>query len=263
MSDQKKPESDAAFVERVVEFVPFLQREAIKLSIGMVQRYLCKPTKSGAVCTDAQALRFIMLCKARGLNPFEGDAFVIGYDAKDGPEFSLITAHQAFMKRAADSPKFSGMDSGVIVKTAAGEIVDREGDFFLAGDVLLGGWATVFRRDWDRPMKARVRLESFNQGRSRWNVDAGGMIVKCAEADALRRSFPNQLGGMYSESESLSLVESPAAATDDGPPVGKIELRTQPPVPSFLNGQEVRAYEKIHEPAPAPQPAPAAAAREF
>src|SRR5712692_6668441 len=79
-------------LDREVQYVPFMAKDPIKLSARLVLRYLCTPTRSGKLCDEQQAVKFVMLCKARGLNPWEGDAFLIGYDGKDGPQFSLITA---------------------------------------------------------------------------------------------------------------------------------------------------------------------------
>jgi hypothetical protein len=103
--------------ERAVEFIPFGSKDAIKLTAAMVRSFIANPTKSGALPDDRQCIRFVMLCKAKRLNPFEGDAFLIGYDnERDGPQFSLITAHQAFLKRAEANDEYDGMKSGVIVE---------------------------------------------------------------------------------------------------------------------------------------------------
>jgi len=198
---EKKPGTAVeTWQDKPYEIKSFLANEPINLSVRAVQRFLCNKTKTGAICSDEQALKFIMLCKARQLNPFEGDAFLIGFDGKDGPQFSLVTAHQAFLKRAEVHPEFDGMESGVIVQHGD-QLIDREGDFTLEGDILLGGWAVVFFKSRKHSMKKRLKLATFNQNRSRWNADPAGMIVKCAEADALRSAFPNSLGGMYLEDE--------------------------------------------------------------
>src|SRR5436189_2756431 len=105
--------------ERIVQFLPLGCTDKIKLAVRIVQNLIAVPTRSGKTCSERDALRFIMLCSARKLNPFEGDAFLIGYDGQNGPEFSLITAHQALLKRAEVHPEFDGMQSGVIV--ASGE----------------------------------------------------------------------------------------------------------------------------------------------
>jgi phage recombination protein Bet len=189
-----------AVLDKQIEYMPFLSEQQISLTPRMVIRFMCKPTKSGKRATLEQALHFCMLCKARGLNPWEGDAYIVGYDTQDGPEFSLITAHQAFLKRAEVHPEYDGMRSGVIVKRGD-QIVEEEGDFYLEGDSLLGGWAIVKFKSRATPVYKRLRLSVFNKGFGRWKVDPAGMIVKCSEADALRSAFPNSLGGMYLEDE--------------------------------------------------------------
>ena len=88
--------------------VPFQSNKPFRLSIAVVKAAIAVPTKSGRQCTDRDAYRFIMMCQARGLNPWEGDAFLIGYDKRTEngivAEFSLITAVQALQKRAEVHP---------------------------------------------------------------------------------------------------------------------------------------------------------------
>jgi len=179
-----------------VTFVPFGASDAIKLTVGMIKTMLAVKTKSGKMPDDNDCIKFLALCQARKLNPFEGDAFLIGYDSKDGPKFNLITSIQAFLKRAEASPAYDGMESGIIVERN-GKIEKIEGDFYLKGDKVLGGWATVHRKGQQFPIKKTIRLERFYKAYGIWLDDAAGMICKCAEADALRTSFPTMLGGMY------------------------------------------------------------------
>lgn len=195
MSDNQNTGLVAA-VDRAVEFKAFGSEETVRLSIRIVQDTVCNPTKSGVKCSEKQATYFMLMCRARGLNPFEGDAYLIGYDGKNGPEFSLITAHQAFLKRAELHPEFDGMESGVIVLND-GKLIEREGDFTLDSDTLQGGWATVFFKNRKHPIRRKLNLKTFNKGYSQWAANPAGMIVKCAEADALRSAFPTKLGGLY------------------------------------------------------------------
>jgi hypothetical protein len=206
--------------ERAVEFVPFGARDVIKITVGQIRSFIAVPTKSGKLPDDRQCVRFAMLCKARGLNPYEGDAFLIGYDGHNGPEFSLITAHQAFLKRAETHPEFDGMRSGVVVeaafdpecdysdvkvirKTAKRVAYEREGDFIFDGETLLGGWAEVKFKSRSERMFKRGNLKTFEKPFGLWKNDytKTGMVVKCVEADALRSSFPTLLGGMYADGE--------------------------------------------------------------
>ena len=87
-------------VERQIEIIPFGTDERIKLTVAIVQKMIAVPTKQGKIPDATECMKFMMLCKSRHLNPFEGDAYMLGYDTEKGPKFSLITAHQVFLKRA-------------------------------------------------------------------------------------------------------------------------------------------------------------------
>jgi phage recombination protein Bet len=201
---QNKPATAMApqNAERAVEYQAFGSSEKVQLSINIVRKWLVSPTASGKVASDSDVMKFIMLCKARQLNPWEGDAFLVGYDAQGGPSFSLITAHQAFVKRAEVHMQYDGMESGVIVTDKDGKLQDLEGDFVPQGYVLVGGWAKVYRKDQSHPKIARLNVETFDKQRAQWKTNRAGMIVKCAEADAMRGAFPNTLGGMYVDAEA-------------------------------------------------------------
>lgn len=189
---------------KAVEFVPFGASDPIRLTVRMVQDFIAVKTKQGKTCSDAHATRFIMLCQAQRLNPFTGDAFLVGYDGQDGPQFSLITAHQAFLKRAETCEDYEGMESGVILLNEDGTTQDREGDFVLPSEECVGGWAKVHRRN-RRPTVRRLAIAAMKPKYETpfWSgVKAPGQIVKCAEADALRSTFPTLLGGLYLQEES-------------------------------------------------------------
>ena len=89
------------------------------------------------------------------------------------------------------------------------------------GETLLGGWAKVFRKDRGRPIYKRLKLQTFNTGRSHWAKDPAGMIVKCTEADALRTSFPTHLGGLYTQEELPPIDITPKS---NGGPVAEIQF---------------------------------------
>lgn len=210
--------------EKAIEFQPFGAADKIKLSVKIVQNFIAAPTRTGKTCTDRDAMKFLMLCQAQRLNPFAGDAFLVGYDGQNGPVFSLITAHQAFLKRAETCADFEGMESGIILQSETGEITERQGDFHLAEESVVGGWAKVFRKGRKETYR-RIRLDRFNTGKSQWEKDPAGMIVKCAEADALRSTFPTLLGGLYNEGE---IVDISSVRTTVEPPVGRFESLAAP-----------------------------------
>lgn len=206
-SDKPTTEVATKPAETVITFVPLGEKDPIQLTVARVKAFLCTPTKSGAYPSDKDVMGFIMLCKASGLNPWVRDAYLVGYDSKDGPNFSLITAHQAFLKRGEAHGEYDGMESGVIVM-AANVLTYREGDLVLPGESLIGGWARVHRRDRSHSSYDALNLSTFNTQRSRWAADPAGMIVKCAEASALRKAFPSNLAGLYLADERDRDVET-------------------------------------------------------
>jgi len=207
--------------DREVSFRVFGSDENIRLSIAIVRSTLVKPTRSGKLPSDADIIKFMMLCKAKGLNPYENDAYLVGYDGKNGPEFSLISSIQSLLKRAEVNPNYAGLESGTIVRDGQSEIINREGDFLYPDDELLGGWATVTFKDNRKPSKARINLENFRKPTPFWDGNPAGMIVKCAEADALRMAFPTKLGGLYIAQEMAriergeSIIVESVVATQD------------------------------------------------
>lgn len=198
--------------DKPMEFIPFGSKDTIRLSVAIVRRLVAQPTTSGKLPSDDDCIKFLMMAQARRLNPFEGDAFMLGYDTKSGPKFSLITAHQAFLKRAELNPEYDGMESGVIV-LRNDEDHSLEGDYMWDDDKLMGAWAKVYFKNRTKPMHKRVKLSTFWKDSPLWKSNTAGMIVKCAEADALRSSFPTMLGGLYLKEELVTTMEAPTVTT--------------------------------------------------
>ena len=240
---------------KAVTFKAFGSDNMVELSIAMVRKFIAAPSKSGKLPEDRDCINFLMMCKAKQLNPWEGDAFLVGYDGQDGTKWTQITAHQAFLKRAETQDRFDGMESGVIVRTKEGRLSFLVGDFFDsdAGEVLLGGWARINFKDRKFPMEKRVKLTSFRKPTKIWNENPAGMIVKCAEADALRSAFPTVLGGLFVREELDVTPDGEGGkprqlfpAPDRTPP----PVNTPPPAPRAAP----RAAEEV-VPTPTPPPA--------
>ena len=116
---------------------------------------------------------------------------------------SFIAGKEYFTEKAEMHPQFDGMKAGIIIRPKEGGALEhREGTFYLPSEeVLLGGWAEVFRKDRKISTKAEVVLAEYNTGKRNWAKMPGTMIRKVAIVQALRESFPQNLGGMYDRSE--------------------------------------------------------------
>lgn len=147
--------------------------------------------------TDKELKLFLELCKAQKLNPFLREAYLI----KFGNDANIITGKDVFLKRARANESFRGFKAGIIVQSERG-IEKREGTFYLKGqENLVGGWASVYIKDWDVPFDHTVALTEFNKGTATWKNMPAVMIRKVALVQALREAFPDDLSQLYAAEE--------------------------------------------------------------
>lgn len=188
--------------------------DEIKLTPKIVQEYI---VGTDAKITMPEFKLFTELCRVRKLNPFLREAYLIKYSDKQPA--SIVVGKDAIYKRAVLNPNFDGMESGVIVLDSDGNVVERTGSFKLPDDILVGGWAKVYRKDWQHPIYASVTfnecVQKKNDGtpNSNWTKQPTTMIEKVAKVRALREAFVEDLSGMY-EAEEM----------DEVPPKETIEM---------------------------------------
>ena len=251
MSNDTLPATQAAPPRNTltITYTPVGESEAITLTIERVKEFLCIPTRSGILPTNPQVMKYMMLCKAQSLNPWVNDAYLVGYDSKDGPSFSLIVSHQALLKRAECSPEYDGIESGVIVKVGQ-DVIERPGKMLYDGEKLLGGWARVHRNDRKIATYDSVNFKTYNTGRSRWAADPEGMIVKVAEAAALRKTFPSTLAAMYcAEEMERNREDSRIENVSAGPAAAAAR-----PTSRVEQIKAVKTPERKPDPTPEPEP---------
>ena len=160
--------------------------------------------------THQEVRLFLELCRHQKLNPWLREAYLIKYG--DGPA-SMVVGKDAFTQRAETQVSFDGMAAGVIVLDKEGKLVERQGALTLATEVLLAGWAEVFRKDRRVPFRQVASLHEFNRGQAQWKSMPATMIRKVALVQALREAFPSAFAGLYDEAEIL-----PTGAVDVTPP---------------------------------------------
>lgn len=173
----------------------------IKLTPSIVQNYI---VGTNAQITLPEFKFFTELCKARKLNPFLKEAYCIKYGSQPA---QIVVGKDAILKRAILNPNYDGMESGVIVVNNSGEVVERKGTFKLPDEQLVGGWAKVYRKDWQHPTYCSVSFDEVAQKKSdgtlnsNWSSKGATMVEKVAKVRALRETFIEQLGGMYEAEE--------------------------------------------------------------
>lgn len=185
--------------------------QEVKLSYSIVRKYL---TKGNADVTDQELVQFISVCKFNKLNPFLNEAYLIKFKSARGDgNAQMVVSKEAFFKRAEASEQYDGIEAGIIV-LRGDNVVELEGCFRQAKDVLLGGWAKVYRKDRRMPTVSKVNLSEYDKGNSIWNEKKATMICKIAKVQALREAFPSQLGAMYTKEETTAIEQQAKQVKD-------------------------------------------------
>lgn len=184
----------------------------VKLTPAIVQNYIL--SGNGNI-TMPEFKMFSELCKVRKLNPFLKEAYIIKFGSNPA---TLVVGKEAILKRAIKHKDFNGREQGVIVIDSAGNVIERNGAFYLKDkEQLVGGWAKVYKKGVDHPtyitvsFDEAVQKKSNGEVNSQWTKNPATMIEKVALVRALRETFVEELGGMYDEVEAR---ESEARSTD-------------------------------------------------
>jgi len=169
--------------------------------------------------------RFRHTVERTGLDPLARQIYCIGRFGSDGLEWSIQTGIDGFRVIAERSRKYAGQDAAEWL-TESGEWVDV---FVKAlhGDHPLAARVRVYRHDWD-PDKPAVGIATWDEYAqtkrngeltSMWAQRGPGQLAKCAEALALRKAFPHDLSGLYTDDElgnGPTVVEEAGSTSSTG-----------------------------------------------
>jgi phage recombination protein Bet len=178
--------------------------QKIELTPSIVKDYLVSGNKD--LVTMQEVVMFINLCKNSGLNPWLKEAYLIKYSNNEPA--TLVTAKEAFQKRAEDNPFYDGAEAGIIVyNKETGEVTYRLGTMKFPEEEVIGGYAEVWRKDRAHSTRIEVSFEEY-AGRKKdgtlngqWQKKPATMIRKVALVQALREAFPKAFGGLYTAEE--------------------------------------------------------------
>lgn len=180
--------------------------QSIKLSFDIVRRFLISGKAN--LVTDQEIMLYIATCKARGLNPFKRDCYLVKYT--EGDTAATIVSIDYFRSRAKAQPDCAGWKCGIIVQDKDGEIQYRKGSFMIEGEKLLGGWFRAKPQGWDEEYEWSISLAPYvkktGQGQVTrfWSVDNQSyMIAKVAESQGLRRVWTDEFQDLHIEEELL------------------------------------------------------------
>lgn len=205
--------------DKVVEYK--CGEETVKLSPAIIKQYL---VNGNGDVSDQEVVMFLNLCRFQHLNPFLREAYLIKFGSQPA---TIVTGKDAITKRAMRNPSFEGQQAGVVVQVAeTGELEYRTGSLVLDGEILVGGWAKVFVKGYQQPIEAVVSFSEYvgttkdGMVNAQWSKKPATMIRKVALVQALREAFPDDLSGLYDQSEMGVDIDESALAPID---VDKVE----------------------------------------
>jgi len=196
---------------------------------------------------DAIAATFIELCRRRRLAPEEKHVYL----TKRGNDWVIQTGIDGYRLIADRTGRYAGSDPPVY------DTDDAE----RPNTATVTVWKLV---DGHRcPFAASARWAEYAPKDTRtgfmWVKMPYLMLAKCAEALALRKAFPAELAGVYTDSE-MDQAE-PAATVLDAPRPAPAPIRATATVVEIVDAETGEIYDVETDAAPDPTPAPSAPPR--
>jgi len=154
-------------------------------------------------------------CIYEKLNPV---CDIVVFKKGDKPA-QLIIKDACLLKRADAHKDYEGFLSGWIVGRQDGtrKYIDTCTDIE-AGYSIIGAWSHVFRKG-RKHSKVEALISQYSPKNpseySTWGRFKELMIAKISRVQAIRQSFPENIGGMYAESEMTHITEPQPAELDD------------------------------------------------
>ena len=167
--------------------------------------------------TDAELAAFLHECQRRKLDPFTRQIYLIGrYDSRKGRKVyrsqTSIDGFRLIARRSADK---SGIDYSYEDTIWFDEQGQRH-EIWLSDKPPAGAKVVVIRNGQRFDAVARfgayVQVDRNGNPSGQWRNMADVMVAKCAEALALRKAFPEDLGGIYTE-EEMAQADNPQRVT--------------------------------------------------
>ena len=166
--------------------------------------------------TDTEFDQFIHMCKAMRLDPLRRQIYAIVTSAKDPNKRAVayVTGIDGYRTIAArtgnyrpgkrsfvqdDTAKDPDMNPKGIVSATAIVHVYAHGEWYDVEETVYWSEMAPLREKWvnNKPTGAYY----LDPKKRNWHVMPGIMLQKCAEAQALRRAWPEDFSGLYEESE--------------------------------------------------------------
>jgi phage recombination protein Bet len=182
--------------------------------------------------TRAQLMMFLELAATYNLDPFAREIWCAVPKNQDGSsrtdKVMIMVGRDGFLKIAQRHPDYEGMDADVVYANDKFQVESVEGKRLISHSYTQDRGAPVaaycvVHRTGRLPTYFYAAMSDFKPNspsvHSQWSKGPSTMILKCAEAGALRRAF--SITGIVAEEEMAKSMEAQAALAapePQGPP---------------------------------------------
>ena len=171
--------------------------------VELLRRTICK------TASDDELALFLELCSRKKLDPFGGQIYLVKRKNRDGgTDLAMQTGIDGLRVIAERSGAYCGSDDPIFQGSTRCDGVDVPDKATVVVHKLVVGQRCAFT--------ASARWTEYYPGQKlgwMWRSKPHTMLAKCAEALALRKAFPADLSGLYTNDEMAQrdLVQQPAA----------------------------------------------------
>lgn len=180
-------------------------------------------TQIAPECSDGELQLFLAVAQRTGLDPFSRQIYAVKRKGK----MTIQTSIDGYRLIADRSGKYAGGDEAIFSHDSEGYVIKA---VFTVHKLMNGvRYPFVGVAHWSE----YAPIDKDGNPEWMWKKMPYTMLAKCAEAQALRRAFPADLSGIYTQEEMMQAVETEAikvkkSAVESLPaPVKKLPQKAQ------------------------------------
>lgn len=222
--------------------------QEVILTAEIVREFLVTGKKE--LVTTQEIAYFLGICRARQLNPFTKDCYLIKYSNDPA---AIVTAIDFYRSRARAAPDCTGWQKGVIcLNKETGELRYSKG-LVLPTEELVGGWFRARPMGWIVDFELEVNLAGYIKKTAQGDItrfwskeNQPSQIMKVAESQGLRTVWPDLFQGTYTADErSFDLDAIDAGGPPPAGSPGDITPKPEPEGPKLDTSVFDKAVKKL------------------